>query len=142
MAETNSFLEKKLEQAVIIYLSQQAELTEVTFYEGQSNQDKSSSCVKCEASQGEEFPAYTGNYWVDLKVTVFSPAAEDTGGHQNLTGNVRAYLQIPNFEDQLNGQIDLFGASAFQFMGIENDFSGDQYESTYKLRVLCCESNL
>lgn len=142
MAATNSFLEKKAEQALKSYLAEQDELTTANIYEGQSNGDKETPCVIVEASQGEEYPAYTGNYWVDVSVIVRSAAAGDAGEHESLVGNVRAYLQIPTLETELNDRVNLFGVSAFQFNGIQSGEVGDQYESAYQLRILCCESNL
>lgn len=142
MAATNSFLEKKAEQALKLYLLEQDELTAANIYEGQSNGDKSTPCVIVEASQGEEYPAYSGHYWTDVAVIVRSSASEDTGEHESLTGNVRAYLARPTLEASLNERVDLFGVSAIQFAGIQSGEVGDQYESTYRLRLLCCESNL
>jgi len=146
MAE-NVILEK-VRQAIINVLT--AGLPAGTIiYNERNSAEKVAPDVTVGASNALEEPLSTGNYWVDVEVSVRTIAAVDVGGTDpktdadSLSASVFELLEVDDLETQLTAALPNFTVIG---LGAEKEFSesidGDAWVQTWKRRMYCAGSDL
>jgi len=120
-----------------------------TIYNERNSAEKVAPDVAVGASNAQEEPLSTGNYWVDAEVSVRVIAAVDAGGTDpkpagdNLSALTFELLEVDDLEAQLTAALEEFTVIG---LGAEKSFEesvdGDSWVQTWKRRMYCAGSDL
>lgn len=123
-------------------------------YTGKASSNKKLPCViiAADGSSLEEDPPHTGNFWVDVEISVKASAATQVGAAADptladmaLTQSVFSLVQVSNLDFLLNNQgqsLTVF-PTGFFFMapkGGRDELGGWVDQQTIK--IYCCQANL
>jgi hypothetical protein len=117
-------------------------------YDEKNSTEKTSPSVSVGASRADEDPPLTGNFWVDVEVSVRTIAAIDAtqaGGDPKAASDALATivfeaLEADNLKDLLSATADVTGYTVMGFAEektFTHEQDGDCWIQTWKRRVYC-----
>jgi len=137
-------LKSKVEQAVAAVLTTAAFSADI--FLGFDSDEQTRPCVACIATQGEESPDNTGNYWFEVRAVVKSnadqQASEDPAAvHATLVAEMDTALNTDGLAADLSGLAD------FHCLGVrgrrwESDPQGRSFTDTFVFEAASCNQDI
>jgi len=144
----DNILEKTRQAFVGIIMA--ANVGTPNIYNERNSAEKVAPDVTCGASNAQEDPLGTGNYWVDSEISIRIPAAVDVGGTDpkpagdTICSNVLGILEVDDASliAALSTQVADYVVMGFATAkSIEESVDGDCWVLTWKRRLYCAGSD-
>jgi hypothetical protein len=147
---TAAIVLSKTRQALVAYLTAQ-NITGLTIYDGKGSSEKAAPCAICNAASATEDIPGTGNFWVDVEVTLKTVAAVDSGEDEATPkDNSEVFATAVSnalFDDEFPANLssvleDFHCFGVGDDAGHESGEDGDCWAETWRFQLLCCASDM
>lgn len=125
---------------------------DVPVYARDFTEIRTASMIECSGDTGEEFPQYTGNFFVNVTVSAQTPSAREPGRddpkdiHLDLISAITNALHVDDLEAQLSAAVEDFHVFAGSMQRLGDDRPGTDgamiLRNTLSFRFLACASDL
>lgn len=95
--------------------------------------------IECQAEQGEEYPQFTGNFWLDSVIRILSDADDGITNHESRAAYIFDAFLTDGLPASLTGKVSDYSCQAVMDRKCSTAKKEDRHLITeISFRALCC----